>query len=464
MKCPVITFMKIQIFISIAVCKILKVLLRLLGRGGTALPGKVALKICPGLLGIISQGVKTVVVTGTNGKTTTSRIIEKAMANSRLRYFANRSGSNLLRGITAEFVYHSTITGRPKCDYAIIECDEAASKTVCRYLNPAAILVTNIFRDQLDRYGEVLTTLDNIKIGIKNSPNAVVCLNADCSLSVSIAEEINNPVIFYGIETSIYDEELIEVSDASYCLHCKTEYQYDYKTFGHLGGFYCPACGYRRPEPQVSVINILQQTAELSIVTMAIQGEEVVVTIGIPGGYNIYNAAAAIAAVVAIKLPFDTAVEASESFECGFGRMEKFELQGHLVRMILIKNPAGYNQVINFLSNMDQETLFVCLLHDNECDGTDVSWIWDVNFEKLCEIGEDLAGVICSGTRAYDMALRLKYAGLHERIVSVIPDYNELIETMLSQDKPVIIMPTYSGLMELREKISRKYGYKDFWE
>ena len=229
--------MKIKVFISIAVCKTLKAVLRLLGRGGTALPGKAALKICPELLGIISKGVKTVLVTGTNGKTTTSRIIERAMADSRLCYFANRSGSNLLRGITAEFVYNATLTGKPKCDYAVIECDEAASKTVCKYLDPAIILVTNIFRDQLDRYGEVLNTLDNIKIGIKNSPNAIVCLNADCSLSVSVAEEINNPVLFYGIETNIYDEKLSEVSDASYCLHCKTEYHYDYITYGPFGRF-----------------------------------------------------------------------------------------------------------------------------------------------------------------------------------------------------------------------------------
>lgn len=456
--------MKIRVIISILLCRALRTCLRLLGRGGTALPGKAALRVCPGLLGVVSRGVKTVVVTGTNGKTTTSRIIEKMLEDANMRCFANRSGSNLIQGITAEFVYHSTITGRPKYGYAVIECDEAASKSVCRYINPAVVLVTNVFRDQLDRYGEVLTTLENIKTGIKNSPNAVVCLNADCSMSASIAKDIGNRVIFYGIDTEIYKERVSEVSDASYCLYCKTEYEYDYVTYGHLGGFHCPNCGYKRPEAQVSVTKVICQTPDSSTVLMNVSGEEKEVLIAIPGGYNIYNAAAAVSVSNALGLPLETSVKSVGSFECGFGRMEKFLLDDHPVRMILVKNPAGCNQVLNFLSNMDQETFFACLLHDNDCDGTDVSWIWDVNFEKLRDMGDMLTGVVCSGTRAFDMALRLKYAGLPEEKITVAADYNKLLEKMLAQDKPVIIMPTYSGMMELRDKISKIYGYKEFWK
>ena len=162
--------------------------------------------------------------------------------------------------------------------------------------------------------------------------------------------------------------------------------------------------------------------------------------------------------------PLEAALAATADFSCGFGRMEKFELGGVSTRMILIKNPAGCNQVLNFLRNMEGEALFVVCLNDNFADGTDVSWIWDVNFEHLLELGERLTGVLVSGTRAWDMALRLKYAGLPEEKLQVCTDWDALLKAVTAQDKPVFIMPTYTAMLSLREKISRDYGYKKFWE
>ena len=215
--------------------------LRRLLRGGTAFPGRVALKVYPQVLGVLSRGVRVILVTGTNGKTTSSRMIEQAFADAGLNYFANRSGANLISGITAEFAMHSTLTGRPKCQFAVIECDEAASKTVLKYLKPEVIVATNVFRDQLDRYGEVTHTLDNIRLGIENSPNATIAVNADDSLCTSLAAQVKNPVLFFGVDTPIYSERVQELSDAPYCIRCGHEYVYDYVTYGHLGKYRCPS-------------------------------------------------------------------------------------------------------------------------------------------------------------------------------------------------------------------------------
>ena len=174
--------MKIRTFFAVLLCKLARVLLRLLRRGGTAFPGRVALKVYPQVLGVLSQGVRVILVTGTNGKTTSSRMIEQAFADAGLNYFANRSGANLISGITAEFAMHSTLTGKPKCQFAVIECDEAASKTALKYLKPEVIVATNVFRDQLDRYGEITHTLNNILEGIRHTPESTLCINADCSL------------------------------------------------------------------------------------------------------------------------------------------------------------------------------------------------------------------------------------------------------------------------------------------
>lgn len=446
-------------------CKFSRFAIRKLGRGGTDFPGRVAMKICPDLLGRLAKNVTTVIVTGTNGKTTTARMIEQAMTDSGISFFANKSGANLLSGVTAEFAMHSGIfSGKCQRAYALIESDEAAFKQISRFVDAKAVVVTNVFRDQLDRYGEVTGTLDNIRIGIQNSPNAVLCLNADDSLSASLHNDVENPVVFYGVNTPIYKERVEEVSDAPYCIRCKHEYSYDYITYGHLGGYHCTNCGYGRPEPQVAVTEVKSSDAEQSTVVMRVDGKDYTTVVNLPGGYNIYNAAACMACGKALGFADQTVVESLGQFQCGFGRMEKFDINGTAVRMILIKNPAGCNQVLNFLTNVNTPTVFAAILTDRVSDGTDISWIWDVDFEKLAAMGDNMKMVYASGVRAEDMALRFKYAGIPEDKIVVEKDYGKLMELVTAQPDPVYLMPTYTGMLELREKISRTYGFKDFWE
>ena len=456
--------MGIRTFLSVAACKLSRFMLRKLGKGGTNVPGRIALKVYPEVLGQLAKGVTTIIVTGTNGKTTTSRMIEKSLSDSGYKFFSNKSGANMLSGITAEFAMNSTLGGKNRYEYALIECDEAAFKTVSKYVDAKCVVVTNVFRDQLDRYGEVTHTLNSILTGIKNSPNAVVCINADDSLSVSMKDEISNKVVFYGVESEIYKNRVEEVSDAPYCIKCKSEYVYDYVTYGHLGGFRCPNCGYHRPETEVSVEKVVASTPDSSTIILKLHGKEYTTTINLPGGYNIYNGAATAAAGYVLGLKDETIVSALSDFECGFGRMEKFTVNNTDIRMILIKNPAGCNQVLNFLSNNTEPSLFIVALNDRFADGTDISWIWDVDFEKLNQLSDKLTEIWATGRRADEMAMRFKYAGIAVDKIKVIKDYEKLIENAANQSAPVYIMPTYTAMLDIREIFSKNYGFKEFWE
>ena len=274
--------MKLKVLMAVLACKLSRVAIRLLGRGGTDFPGRIALKICPNLLGELAKNVTTVIVTGTNGKTTTSRMIEQSWIDAGISYFANKSGANLLSGVTAEFAMHSSLLGKCRYTHALMEADEAAFKAISTFVDAKAVVVTNLFRDQLDRYGEVTHTLENIKIGISHSPNATLCLNADDSLCTSIHDDFANPVIFFGVNTPIYASRVTELSDAPYCIRCKSEYVYDYVTYGHLGSYRCPKCGYCRPQTDVAVAKVLSSDAEQSTVVFRIGEEEYEAKINLP--------------------------------------------------------------------------------------------------------------------------------------------------------------------------------------
>lgn len=456
--------MKIKIFFAVLMCKLARMAIRLLGRGGTAFPGRVALKICPEILGVVSRNVRTILITGTNGKTTSARMIEQAFIDRKLPYLANKSGANLISGIVAEFTIHSTLTGRAKCRYAVIECDEAASKTVLQYLKPEVIVATNVFRDQLDRFGEITNTLANIVEGISHAPESVLCLNADCSLIASIPAQVPNRVVRFGVNVPMEAAGQTGLSDAPHCIHCQTEYEYDFHTYGHLGGFRCPACGYRRETPDIAVTRVDAMDADSSDVTLTLGGTEYAVHINLPAAYNIYNAVGSAAALFTFGFQPEEIRQALASFGCGFGRMEKFDLRGTPGRMMLVKNPAGCNQVIHYLAGLDQDAVFVVCLNDQEADGTDISWIWDTDFERLVDMGDRLHRVLLAGTRADEMRLRLKYAGIAPERMEIFRDYGALIDAMCKSEQPVFIMPTYTAMLDLRSQLQKALGGKEYWE
>lgn len=458
--------MGLRTVLGVAACKGLHFTARVLRRGGTAMPGRWALKLCPDLAGTLARDMEILVITGTNGKTTSARIAERAFADAGLDYVANRSGANLLSGITTELALHSTLTGRCRKKYAVIECDEAAARKALGYLKPRVVLVTNLFRDQLDRYGEVTHTLENIREGLRAAPEARLCLNADCSLTSSLALDLPNRAAYYGVDGSAADPAAKPpaLSDATHCIRCKTEYQYDYLTYGHLGGFRCPNCGYARHDAETAVTELLALDADSSTVTLRCAGELYTVRVNLPAMYNVYNAVGVISALTAMGLTPAQAIGAVETFHCGFGRMEKFDLGAMGTRIMLVKNPAGCDQVLRFLSSLSGDMELAVLLNDNGADGTDISWIWDAEFEVLAALGQRLRRVTVSGIRAADLLVRLKYAGIPPERVCLERDYEALTEQLSRAEVPVFVMPTYTALLDFRPHLLRRCGGADFWE
>ena len=457
--------MKIRTMLAVCACKLSRFAIRLLGGNGTDFPGRVALRLCPDLLGELARSVTTIVITGTNGKTTTVRMTEQVLADSEISYFANRSGANLLPGITAEYAVHAGLTGKSRFTHAVIEADEATFKYVAKYTDPAVVIVTNLFRDQLDRYGAVTGTLAELRRGVENSPHAVLCLNGDDSLSASLAENVPNEVIYYGVDTPIYATEAEEVSDAPFCESCGAAFVYDYITYGHLGGYRCPVCGRARPRPRVSVREVEALTDSGSRVILRTDGTDHAAQIGIAGGFNLYNACAAVSAGLALCLPPETAVGALAHFSVGFGRMETFTLEQTPACMSLVKNPAGINQNIRFLrETLNEEACLVFCLTDKVSDGTDISWIWDVEFEGLAELSDRIVGMIFGGNRAEELALRAKYAGLDPERTQICKDNEELLRLVAQQKKKTYIFPTYNAMVDLRELLTKKCGLSAFWE
>lgn len=455
-----------RVFLAILLGRAVKLLARILKKGGTDMPGRFALKVCPNLLAYLAKDVRSVALTGTNGKTSSARMIEQAFKEEGRKCFANRSGANLLSGVTTEFMMNATLFGRMKKRYAVIECDEAATKSVFKQLKPEVILVTNVFRDQLDRYGEVTHTLSNIREGILGAPDAVVCLNADCSLTSSLAQDIPNRIIWYGLEQgAVLSQEASALSDAAFCIRCRTRYEYSYVTYGHLGGFRCPKCGYSRHQTDVAVEALLASDPGSSTVLLrGADGMVHEVRINLPAVYNIYNAAGAWAACSAAGIKADHIVSALNSFRCGFGRFEHFDLGAAGTTMTLVKNPAGCSRVIEFLQSTEGPFSIAVCLNDRAADGTDISWIWDADFESLGGMQERIVSAAVSGVRAQDMALRLKYAGLDPEDIRVIPDYEDLVTWCAEQSCPVYLLPTYTAMLDLRHVVVKRCGGTEFWE
>ena len=449
---------------SVAACKLTRIALRKTGRGGTAIPGIVALKIAKNILASVSQGMKIVVVTGTNGKTTTCNMIEHALTSGGHDCLLNKSGANLMHGIASDLISSADWRGRPTHEYAVLECDEAALKQVVPYIRPKAIVVTNLFSDQVDRYGGVENTLQEIRTGVERSPRSVLVLNAEDPLSASLARNVPNKVVWYGLDESVGVQGNVDLSDAGVCPACGSRYEYDYHVYAHLGGFRCPKCGYSRQAPDVAVVSIDEKTADGSTVSMRIRKKDIQkVRIALPAVYNVYNAAASVAAIMALRLPAREAIEALATVHSSFGRLETFDLGGNRLQMILVKNPAGCNQAFSYVTGFDEDFSAVLCLNDRTGDGHDISWIESTDYEKLVS-DPHLLKIYVGGDRAQDLYARLQRAGADQTRMELFPDYAALVAKLKTEQVPVFLLPNYTAMMELRDALSPETGAKEFWE
>ena len=453
---------KLQVILACLVCRLARWGIRLLGRGGTSLPGKLALKVCPDLLSRLGRGVDTVVLTGTNGKTTTAGMLRHMLDAAGTDYFSNRSGANLKSGIAAEFLRNATLSGRMKKKLAVIECDEGNFPAVVEALQPRVILVTNLFRDQLDRYGEVSHTREYLYKGIRKAPGAAVCLNADCSLTASLGWDVPNEVIYYGVDGVSSDAEP-NVSDAPHCLACGERYAYRRHTFAHLGDWYCPGCGRSRPAPAVAAESVEALPGAGSRIALRTPEGERAVELALPALYNVYNALSALTAARAMGWDVDSCADSLRDFGAVFGRMESMKVGDTPVQVVLVKNPAGCDRALEYLASLGENVFPVFCLNDNLNDGTDISWIWDADYETLFK-NRTYERIGVWGIRAEDMRLRLKYAGAADSSIEVYATLDELAEAVERAGKPAVVLPNYTAMLTVRDKLSTLAGKGRFWE
>jgi lipid II isoglutaminyl synthase (glutamine-hydrolysing) len=398
--------------------------------GGTSIAGMVAQRLYPDIVEHLSTQLAhgSVLVTGTNGKTTTSGFIAAILSDAGLRVWRNREGSNMMQGVAGALVIRAQPDGnlrRAGQAISIFEVDEAVMPEAVQILPPRAAVFTNLFRDQLDRFGEVDTVSKRWQQAIDLLPeNATLVLNADDPSTAYLSEFFSGRVVFFGIDDSSFDlakEGLVadghQVLDTRTCPYCGGEYVYAVQYYSHLGHYICSQCKRERPKADVRAVKIVADGIDrlrIQVETGTQQGE---IVIPLAGFYNVYNALAAIAASQALGINWEPIVSGIEQFKPAFGRGERVHVQGRTLRLLLAKNPTGFNEVLRtlFSDGIRRHVLFV--LNDNVADGQDISWIWDIDFERTTH---HLATLTVAGTRAFDLALRLKYAGIEQESMAIV--------------------------------------------
>jgi len=439
--------MSIRTFFAKAAGKTSQWFLQTFFKGGSSLPGKIALAIDNKILQKLAQNVETIVVTGTNGKTLTSNLMVNILQKKFVNVLSNRSGSNMMQGIVTTF-----LGGRFKKNekiFAILEVDEATLPKVVEFIKPKAFVLTNIFRDQMDRYGEIYTTYQLILDGISKSPAAVVFCNGDSPIFNSAT--MSNLRKFYGFDHLPDVEQLAHYNtEGVMCPNCQNILHYKMLTFANLGKYYCPNCHFSRPQLDyvLTKLNYIDNTKSHFVV----DGIEIKLPIG--GLYNVYNALAAISVGEFYEVANEDIKAALAYEEKVFGRQEMVDVDGKKVTIILVKNPVGVNQAIELVSLAREPFTLGVLLNANYADGIDTSWIWDGNYEKLALLG--IPKLIVGGTRFEDLKRRMLVAGISSTKTVVVKDdfQNLLKELKSSPTENIYVLATYTAMLNFRKNLA----------
>jgi len=432
--------------------------------GGTALPGLLAEKIFPSLLSELKENFSKgiILITGTNGKTTTARLVTNVLKAQGYRVIHNFTGSNLTRGILGQILIETDFRGNFKADFGVFEVDEATTEKAARALKPRIILVTNLFRDQLDRYGELDKVASIINDSLQWASEAII-LNGDDPLVSSLGRESKAKKIFFGIITPNFSLSK-SVVDLNHCPLCDEELAFASRLYGHLGDYKCTKCGFQRPNLDVSAFDIkFNDDFSLSF-NVNLKGEVIEVRSPLYGIFNVYNFLSALSLCTALDIDLKSTIEVLSEATPAFGRLERFKVDSKECIILLAKNPVGFSINIDTVKRDRRKKNFLIILNDNLADGTDTSWIWDVDFESLKE--EDFRFAICSGIRAEDMALRLKYAGIPQSKLEIINDVKQAFQravSLINDDERLYILPNYTAMLEIRGYLAREGLLKDFW-
>jgi lipid II isoglutaminyl synthase (glutamine-hydrolysing) len=450
---------------SLTIARAAGTLSRRLGRGGgTSLPGKLLLRMRPGALAELGAGLPrgVTVVSATNGKTTTSRLVADCARAAGWDLVANTAGANLLSGLaTALLDAHGR---RPRPDAGLFEVDEAALVEVVRQLRPRVLLLMNLFRDQLDRYGELehLAALWTTMVaGLP--PSAVVVLNADDPAVAALGANRPEAVTFGIDDAAMALPALPHAADSTRCRACEAPLGYDLVTIGHLGHWRCDACGARRPEPDVRATRVELHGSRGIALTIATPQGEVEASLPLPGLHNAYNATAATAAALAMGIGIEDVRRGLATTTAAFGRGERVVLDGRELVLLLAKNPTGANETVRTVLLDPAPPHLLIALNDRTADGQDVSWIWDVDYEPLLERA---ASLTLTGDRAHDLGLRMRYAGVPADRMTVVPEPDAALDHAVAQVPPggtLHVLPTYTAMLGLREILVRRGAAEAFW-
>lgn len=435
--------------------------------GGTVIAGHVAQRLDPGALRRIVARLPrgAAIISGTNGKTTTARLIASTLRLAGVRPLHNRAGANLLTGLTTAVVEDASARGRPRAHMGVFEVDEATVPAAVAEVQPRLVLLTNLFRDQLDRYGEVGFVASLWRETVRDLPNATrLVLNADDPLVAHLGAE-RSDAMYFGIgDVSVGSEQLPHALDARLCGRCAHEYSYTISFYGHLGHYTCPSCGLGRPTPDIEATQVELRGDEGARVTIRTPGGPFGVELRLPGLYNVYNAVAATAALVGLGVPNTTIQQGLEGFSAAFGRLERIEVEQRRLLLTLVKNPVGFTEVLRTILSATPSANLLIAINDLFADGTDISWLWDVDFEML----PDRVGfVVCSGARADDMAVRLKYALVPTDRLYIEPDLRRALEAALARSQAgetLYVLPTYTAMLAIRDVLRRTGYVHGFWE
>ena len=442
---------------------------RQLGRGGgTVIAGHVVPRIDPTALTTITRRLRlgSVIVSGTNGKTTTTRLISHILRGAGVRPLHNRAGANLVTGLVTAVTQQTALNGRPRADLGLFEVDEATVPAALRHIRPRVVLLTNLFRDQLDRYGEVHFVADLWTAALAGLPaDATVVLNADDPLVANLGRDRATAPLRFGVgDLTAGTADVPHASDARLCPLCGAALTYTIAFYGHLGHYACTGCGAARPRPDVEASRVDLVGDGASVVTMRTPRGKLEARLSLPGLYNVYNALAATAACLALGQDLDAIKRGLESFTAAFGRLERIAVEGRELFLALVKNPVGFGEVLRTILQSPGERNLLIVINDLYADGTDVSWLWDVDFERL---QGRVAHAVCAGLRAEDMAVRLKYAGVPTESIRVQSDLRLALREALDRTPPgqtLHVLPTYTAMLQVREILRDEGHVRGFWQ
>lgn len=451
--------------VTLIITKAAAALSRWTGRGGgQALPGLVAERLDPDLAGKLGRRLPhgVILVTGTNGKTTTTKLLAAALEAAGERVLTNSTGSNLKRGVASALIAAADLRGRMDATIGLFEVDEASLRHVAPELQPKAVVVLNLFRDQLDRYGELDTTAAMIGQGIA-ATKARLFLNADDPLVASLSKYAHKPgdVTYFGVDGVLPGAKATQTAtDSDRCPVCRERLKFSRVYYGHVGHYSCPRGHFERPKPDVAVVKVEQADLSGSRFELARGKRHVAIEFPLAGVYNLYNALAAAAVAGALGVEEETLAQVLGSAEAAFGRVERVELEGRAIYLLLIKNPAGFTQVLDTFLRRDGLNL-VLAINDNDADGRDVSWLWDVPLEVLAPHQPQ---VVTAGIRGADMALRLHYAGISSQPSESIEEALEQLIEIIPKGGTGYILPTYTAMLQIRKVIEKKVPLMEVWK